>query len=95
MATEDRGEIRASGLTYTIIRAGILTDAPAGQRTIEISQNEYPMSPRYRISRADVAEVSVQALGHPETRNTSCDVVWGPGQPSRDWSALFAGLVPD
>lgn len=88
-------EIRASGLTYTIIRAGILTDAPAGQRTIEISQNEYPMSPRYRISRADVAEVSVQALGHPETRNTSCDVVWGPGQPSRDWSALFAGLVPD
>jgi uncharacterized protein YbjT (DUF2867 family) len=88
-------EIRASGLPYTIIRAGILTNAPAGQRAIEISQNEYPMAPRYRVSRADVAEVFVQALRHPRTRNTSFDVVSTPGQPSRDWTALFAGLVPD
>lgn len=88
-------EIRGSGLSYTIIRAGILTNAPAGQRAIEISQNEYPMAPRYWVSRADVAEVFVQALRHPRTRNTSFDVVSTPGQPSRDWSALFAGLVPD
>ncbi len=88
-------EIRGSSLSYTIIRAGILTNAPAGQRAIEISQNEYPMAPRYRVSRADVAEVFVQALRHPRTRNTSFDVVSTPGQPSRDWTALFAGLVPD
>jgi uncharacterized protein YbjT (DUF2867 family) len=88
-------EIRASGLPYTIIRAGILTDAPAGQRAVEISQTEYPMAPRYRISRADVAEVFVQALRHPETLNTSFDVVSSRGEPSRNWGALFAGLVMD
>jgi uncharacterized protein YbjT (DUF2867 family) len=88
-------EIRGSGLSYTIVRAGILTDGPAGQRAIEISQNEYPMLPRYRISRADVAEVFVQALRHPETRNTSFDAVWASGKPIRSWSTLFAGLLPD
>ncbi len=88
-------EIRASGLPYTIVRAGILTDAPAGQRAVEISQTEYPMAPRYRISRADVAEVFVQALRHPETRNASFDVVSSRGQPSRNWGGLFAGLVMD
>ena len=88
-------KIRGSGLPYTIIRAGILTNAPAGQKAIEISQNEYPMLPGYRISRADVAEVFVQALKHPETCNSSFDAVWGAGPETGDWSTRFVGLVPD
>ncbi len=87
--------IRESGLDYTIIHAGILTNAPAGRRAIEISQNDHPLLPRHRISRGDVAEVFVQALRHPRTRNTTFDAVWTQGPPLRDWEALFGGLVAD
>ncbi|HEV2129729.1 MAG TPA: SDR family oxidoreductase [Longimicrobiaceae bacterium] len=87
--------IRLSGLDYTIIHAGILTNAPAGQRAIEISQHDYPLLPRYRISRGDVAEVFVQALRHPRTRNTTFDAVWTQGLPTHDWEALFGALVAE
>jgi uncharacterized protein YbjT (DUF2867 family) len=88
-------EIRRSGLGYTIVHAGILSDAPAGQRGIEISQSEYPMSLKYRIARADAAEVFVEALRRPETLNTTFDAVWGKGRGPTRWEAVFAGLVPD
>ena len=86
-------EIRRSGLDYTVVHAGILTDAPGGQKGIEISQNELPMSPRYRISREDVAEVFVRALRDPRTRNTAFDAVWTRGEAQGDWDTLFASLV--
>lgn len=85
-------EIRSSGFDHTIIHAGILTDDPPGQRRIVIGQDNLPLLPRYRICRADVAEVFVQALRHPQTRNTSFDVAWGNGAAATDWNALFAGL---
>jgi uncharacterized protein YbjT (DUF2867 family) len=88
-------EIRRSGVDHTIVHAGILTDAPAGRKAIRIGQDELPMSWRYRISREDVAEVFVQALRHPRTRNTTFDAVWGQGEPPGDWDALFARLAPD
>ena len=90
--------IRQSGFDYTIIHSGILTDAPAGQRAVEISQHEYPMALKYKISRADVAEIFVQALRYPSTRNTSFDTVWAIGDSataSNNWDVLFAGLAKD
>src|SRR5207249_8035749 len=60
-------EIRRSGLAYTIIRAGFLTNAQAGTRAIEVSQRDYPLAFKYTIARADVAEAVVQALKHPST----------------------------
>jgi uncharacterized protein YbjT (DUF2867 family) len=88
-------EIRSSGLDYTIIRAGLLTNAPAGRRAIEIGQGSYPLAFQYRISRADVAEVFVQALRHPETRRTRFNVVGTGGPQRQEWAALFAPLKPD
>ncbi len=88
-------EIRRSGLDYTIVHAGILTDAPAGRRGIRIGQEELPMSWRYRISREDVAEVFVRALRDPRTRNTTFDAVWSRGEAPNDWDGLFARLAPD
>lgn len=90
--------IRQSGFDYTIIHAGILTDDPAGQKDIEISQHEYPMALKYKISRADVAEIFVQALRYPSTRNTSFDTVWAIGDSataSNDWEVPFARLSRD
>ncbi len=88
-------EIRRSGLDYTIVRAGFLTNGPGGQRAIEVSQRAYPLALKYRISRADVAETFVQALKHPQTRHTTFEVVWGRARERKDWSVLFGELMPD
>jgi uncharacterized protein YbjT (DUF2867 family) len=88
-------EIRKSGLDYAIIRAGLLTNGPAGQRTIAVSQAPSPLAFRNRISRADVAEAFVQALSHPRTRWTSFNLVGTSVGPLQEWGALFAHLKPD
>ncbi|HEX2078261.1 MAG TPA: SDR family oxidoreductase [Longimicrobium sp.] len=88
-------EIRRSGLAYTIVHAGVLRDAPAGLHPVHVGQKPYRMSLRYRIGREDAAEVFVQALRRPQTRNTTFDAVWGRGAGPTDWDAVFAGLVPD
>ena len=59
-------EIRASGLNYTIIRAGVLLNSPGGQHSIQVTQQPLPLAWRHRIARADVAEVFLTALEHPK-----------------------------
>jgi uncharacterized protein YbjT (DUF2867 family) len=88
-------EIRASGVAYTIVHAGVLIDAPAGIHPVHVGQKTYRMSPRHRIGREDAAEVFVQALRRPQTRNTTFDAVWGKGPGPTLWDAVFAGLIPD
>jgi uncharacterized protein YbjT (DUF2867 family) len=87
--------IRASGLAYTIVHAGILTNAPAGWRPVAIGQRDLPLAPWYRIARGDATEVFVQALRRPETRNVTLDAVWGRGRGPTSWETAFAGLLPD
>ncbi len=88
-------DIRASGVDYTIIRAGFLLNSPGGRRAIEVSQETHPLSPRYRIARADVAESFVQALKHPSTSRTTFEVVWGRGARRETWDMLLRRLKPD
>lgn len=88
-------EIRASGLDYTIVHAGVLRNAPPGLHPVCIGQREYRMALWRRIGREDVAEVFVQALPRPETRNTTFDAVWANGSGPTRWDSAFAGLVPD
>jgi len=87
--------IRASGLPYTIIRTGVLTNQPGGTRAIEVTQDALPLSPRYRISRADVAEVFVAALKYPQTERATFEIVWGKGPASRHWTTLLERVHPD
>ena len=88
-------QIRRSGFDYTIIRAGFLTNSPGGRRAIEVSQREYPLGFKYRISRADVAEVFIQALKHPITRRTTFEVVRAKRGRRQGWDILFGQLTPD
>ena len=88
-------EIRSSGFDYSIIRAGFLTNSPGGRRAIEVSQRQYPLAFKYRISRADVAEVFVQALRHSSTRRTTFEVVWAKRGHRQGWNVLFGQLMPD
>ena len=88
-------EIRASGVEYTIIRAGLLLNRPGGRHALVMSQAALPLSPPYRIARADVAETFVAALDHPRAARTTFEVVWGQGTRQADWTAQLGDLHPD
>jgi|RhiMetdeSRZDD1v2_1073273.scaffolds.fasta_scaffold343926_2 uncharacterized protein YbjT (DUF2867 family) len=88
------GEIRASGLDYTIIRVGFLTNGTAGQRAVMVTQDALPLAPRYRIARADAAEAFVEALHHQQASRTTFEIVSGNGR-REDWNTLFSRLRPD
>jgi uncharacterized protein YbjT (DUF2867 family) len=92
---EGERAIRASGLDYTIVHAGILNDDPGREHALRITQRRLPLSPRYRLSRADAAEVLVHALAEPKASRATIDVVWTRGEPTRDWNALFRYVHPD
>jgi len=64
--------LRASGLDYTIIRPGKLTDEPATGRVEVGAKLE-----RAEISRADVAAVVAEAVDMPTTIGKQFDVVRG------------------
>ena len=70
-------DIRRSGLDYTVIRAGFLLNRPSDARRIVITQRPLPLSWRYRIARADVAQVFLAALDHPRASRATFEAVWG------------------
>jgi uncharacterized protein YbjT (DUF2867 family) len=84
--------LRNSDLIYTIVRPGGLTDEPDGQSALQIDQGDRISG---KISRADVAEICLQALEQPKTRNTTFEVVEGFGPATQDWEKLFSRLIPD
>lgn len=88
-------EIRASGIEYSIIRAGVLLNRAGGQRSIQVTQEPLALSFRYRIARADVAEAFVAALGRPSAAGASFEIAWAPGSERRPWSELLGRLEPD
>lgn len=88
-------EIRSAGVDYTIIRSGVLVDAPAGEHIIKLSQTPLPLSLRYRIARADVTEAFVAALKHPRASRTTFEIVWGRRGLPEPWSQMLDRLLPD
>lgn len=88
-------ELRASGVNYTIIRVGFLTDRPGGRYRIRIGQDELPLSPRYKITREDVAEAFLRALRDPKTSRRTFEIVQGRETGPTKWEECFARLAPD
>lgn len=64
--------LRSSGIDYTIVRPGGLTDDPP---TDEVFVGEGGTTVSGRISRADVARLMVAALDTPESTNRTFEVV--------------------
>jgi uncharacterized protein YbjT (DUF2867 family) len=93
---KQKGEaaVRQSGLLYTIIRPGTLTDDSGGGNALRISQGDKPQFGG-EIGREDVATVCVAALRQPAARNVTLEVVAADGDPPIDWGKLFAGLKKD
>jgi hypothetical protein len=60
-----------------------------------VTQQPLPLSLRYRIARADVAQVFLSALEHPSAKRATFEAIWGRrGQPEA-WSGLLDRLQSD
>ena len=84
--------VRASGVPYTIVRPGGLTDKPGGQSGVRLEQGDRGTG---LIPRADVARVCVAALQSPEARNRTFEVYSAQTPPDVDWNAVFGKLAAD
>ncbi len=85
--------LRASGVTYTIVRAGGLADEPGGKSGIRALQGDKLEGGR--ITRADVATVCVKALGDRHARNKTFEIVAGEPGARVDWTKFFKVLKAD
>jgi uncharacterized protein YbjT (DUF2867 family) len=81
----------ASGVSYTIVRPGGLTDTAGSVRKIIFEQGDLPGMDK-SISRADVARVCVAALQDDEARNKVFEIYARDGEPQSDFSGEFAAL---
>lgn len=84
--------LRASGLPYTIVRPGGLTDDPGGQAGLVLRQGDEGSG---RIPRADVAAVLIAALDNPDALRKTFEVI-SDDQAKRDaWRTGFSALRRD
>ena len=86
--------LRASGVPYTVIRPGGLTNGPGGNLDLVFEQGD-TVRAQTTITRADLARIAVQALRYPEARNRTFETSAQPGAPVTDWRAKLAALRPD
>ena len=88
-----RGEeaVAASGVPYTVVRPGGLSDDPGGTQMIVFEQGDSRTEPIW-ITRADVARVCVAALSHEAARNRVFEIHAEDGEPQADFAADFASL---
>jgi uncharacterized protein YbjT (DUF2867 family) len=87
--------IQSSGLPSTIVRAGILVDAPGGSRPVTLSQGDQPLTLGTRIARADVADLFVHLIVRPTRGPNVVEAVWGAGQGMTDWEKALDALTPN
>jgi len=87
--------IRASGLPYVIVRAGLLTNSQSGRRPAVLSTGDKPLSLGTRVSRGDVAELFVHLVESRRGGRTVLEVVEGPGHGGTDWGRALdqAGVI--
>ncbi|GJN34755.1 hypothetical protein PR202_gb23450 [Eleusine coracana subsp. coracana] len=81
--------IRRSGINYTIVRPGGLTDQPpSGNIVMEPEDTLYTGS----ISREQVAEVAVEALLCPEASFKVVEIISRADAPNRPLKDMFAAI---
>lgn len=86
--------LRASGVPYTVIRPGGLTQATGGQWPVRFMQGD-DLSEGGRIPRADVATVCLEALGRQSAQGKTFELISASSPGTNDWPGLFAALSSD
>ena len=84
--------LRASGVPYTIVRPGGLTDDPGGQTGLVLRQGDEGSG---RIARADVAAVMIATLDNPDAFDRTFEVIEDDKAPREAWRTGFSALKPD
>ncbi|KAL6987636.1 hypothetical protein U1Q18_013383 [Sarracenia purpurea var. burkii] len=86
-----------SGIPYTIIRAGGLQDKEGGVRELLVAKDDELLQTETKtVTRADVAEVSIQALQYEEAKFKAFDLASKPegtGTPTKDFKTLFSKIT--
>jgi len=86
--------VRATGINYTIIRPGELTNEPGGRRGVRIMQGD-PIGGEGSVSRSDVAAILVSAIGREDLYGKTFEVAGDHQRPRIEWASLYNGLRPD
>ncbi|MBU3698849.1 MAG: NAD-dependent epimerase/dehydratase family protein [Candidatus Kapabacteria bacterium] len=68
--------LRDSGLTYSIVRAGLFKNATAGKRQVASLEEDRPLTMGTAISRNDTAGVLIQESTKTDSRNSDVVVYW-------------------
>jgi uncharacterized protein YbjT (DUF2867 family) len=88
--------LRGSGVPYTIVRPGGLTNLPGGRSGVRLEQGDRGTG---YVPRADVARVCVAALKSPAARNRTFEIFSSSSNdvagPDMDWDNLFGKLAAD
>lgn len=80
--------LRASGLDYTIVRAPILTNAPAGGGDIQIARAINKLTAGSKISRGDLARVMILASQQTVASRKTFDLFAAKGVAPSDEQLL-------
>ena len=83
--------IKASDLTYTIVRPCALTEQP-GDKILDAEQGD---NLKGQVSRDAIAQLCIQALNLPEAVNKTFEVREENQQGTTNWQELFNNLSPD
>ena len=84
--------LRESGLDYTIIRPGGLTDKPGGCKGLVFSQGDQILG---SLSREDLAEICLQALQQSDLTRVTFEAIQAENKGHPNWAGLFSALLPD
>ncbi len=85
--------LRASGIPYTILRPGGLTNAPGGEVGIRLTRGGELGGGT--IARADVAAVAVYALGRRDAAGKTLEMANDEATPPGAWRSVIAALEED
>ncbi|WP_026072506.1 SDR family oxidoreductase [Nodosilinea nodulosa] len=83
--------LQASGLTYTIVRPGGLKDDDSDSRALIMAPADTLFEGS--VSRQKVAQVCVEALYLPQSRNKIVEIVAQDNANPQPYEALFAGVA--
>lgn len=86
--------VRATGINYTIVRPGDLTNEPGGLRGVRLMQGD-PIGNEGAVSRSDVAAILVSAIGRQDLYGKTFEVIGDHARPRIEWASLYTGLQPD
>jgi uncharacterized protein YbjT (DUF2867 family) len=86
--------VRATGINYTIVRPGELTNEPGGRRGVRIMQGD-PANGEGTVSRSDLASALVSAIGREDLYGKTFEIVGDHARPRIEWASLYNGLQPD